>query len=400
MSGETLQLWGLVAAVSVISLGVLVVPLVRREKTVTAVREVYDINVYKDQLEEIERDLDRGLLDEAQANAARIEIKRRMLAAADQAEVAKKNQVSDRSTFGLASNLGLVSVVVLALPAAATALYLHLGRPGQPDLPFAARPGQTQVASKPDQSGLRSATEQLAKKLETNPDDLRGWMLLGRSFMSLSQFGDAAGAYGRAYDISGQEAEIGAEYAEALSLAANSKITDLARNIFSDALAVDPLNAKARFYLAMAKAQDDDTEGALQGWVDLLAISPSDAPWYGVVSQHVTRAGQELGIDPATVQPSSGMAALADQARRLRAESTPVPDASTPGPSRADVEAAGEMSEDDRMAMIRSMVQRLAERLKDNPNDKVGWQRLERAYRVLGETAKADEAAANLAKLP
>ena len=396
MSGEILQFWGLVAAVSIVSLGVLVAPLVRRVESTTAVREDYDINVYKDQLDEIERDLDRGLLDEAQADAARIEIKRRMLTVADQAEVAKKGLVSDRTTSGLSSNLGLIAVVVVALPAAAFALYLHLGRMGQPDQPLASRPTQSQMASEPDQSGLRSVTEQLAKKLEANPDDMRGWMLLGRSFISLGQFTDAAGAYGRAYGLSGQDAEIGAEYAEALSLAANSTITGVAR----DVLAADPLNAKARFYLSMAKAQDGDTRGALQGWVDLLAISPSDAPWYGIVSQQVARAGQELGIDLATVQPSPGMAALADEARKQRPQTMPVPDASAPGPSQADVEAAGEMSGEDRTAMIRSMVERLAERLKDNPDDKAGWQRLERAYRVLGETEKADEAAANLAKLP
>ncbi len=400
MSGETLQFWGLVAAISIIALAFLVIPLVRRRTVVTAVREVYDINVYKDQLGEIERDLDRGLLDDAQANSARIEIKRRMLAAADLVDDAAKSEDVDAGPVGLTSNLGLLSVIVLGLPAAAVAMYLYLGRPGVPDQPFADRPTQTQTADKGEPSDLGSVAEKLAKRLEANPDDLRGWMLLGRSYMSLGQFTKAASAYGRAYGISEKDAEIGAEYAEALSLASNSTITPLAKDVFDQTLATDPLNAKARFYLAMYKAQGGNIRGALQGWIDLIAISPADAPWYATVSQQVERASKELGIDPATIKPSPETAALAVEARRLRPQMTPTPEASTPGPSQADVEAADQMSGEDRQAMIRSMVNRLADRLKDNPDDKTGWQRLERAYRVLGETAKADEAAANAAKLP
>jgi len=401
MSGETLPLWGLVAAVTIITLIILVVPLMRRRGAASAAREVYDINVYKDQLEEIDRDLDRRLMDEAQAAAARVEIKRRMLSSASQVDTRKQEEKSDVTP---SSNLVMIVAIVLVLPAAALATYLHLGRPGQPDLPFAERPAPTRLAANVENRELSSVTEQLKNRLQREPDDLRGWMLLGRSYMSLSQFADAAEAYGRAYGLSGEDGEIGSEYAEALSLAADSVITPLAHGIFRDALLTDPLNAKARFYLAMKLAQDGDIQGALQGWIDLAALSDPNAPWMPVLSAQISRAGQEIGVDPQTMEPSPKIKVLAASMPKAAPQMTPVPQASAPvagpGPSRADVEAAAEMSGDDRNAMIRSMVERLADRLKDEPGDKAGWQRLERAYRVLGETAKADEAAAAAQKLP
>jgi len=400
MSGETLQLWGLVAAVTIITLAILIAPLVRRRAAAQAAREVYDINVYKDQLEEIDRDLDRRLMDEPQAAAARVEIKRRMLSAASKVDASQETKSGDTPS----SNLVMIVVVALVLPAAALATYFHLGRPGQPDLPFAERPAPTRLAADTKNSELSSVTEQLKTRLQREPGDLRGWMLLGRSYMSLSQFSDAAEAYGRAYGLSGEDGEIGSEYAEALSLAANSVITPLAFGIFRDGLAADPFNAKARFYLAMKKAQDGDIQGALQGWIDLAALSDPDAPWMPVLSAQIARAGQEIGIDPQSMEPSPAVKILAASIPQATPQMTPVPQRSAPvagpGPSRADVEAASEMSSEDRNAMIRSMVERLANRLKDEPGDKTGWQRLERAYRVLGETAKADEAAAAAAKLP
>ncbi len=388
-----MQFWGLVAALIIITLAILVIPLMRRRTAAAAAREMYDINIYKDQLAEIERDLERRLLDQTQAEAARSEIKRRMLAAADHLGDSQEAPPQDKPP----SNLGLIAVIMLALPAAALAMYLNLGRLGEADQPFAERPSRNLIAGNSD---LVSVTKKLEARLQNAPDDLRGWMLLGRSYMSLGQYSDAAAAYGRAYGLSKEDGEVGAEYAESLSLSAGSVITPTAKDIFTDSLAADPLNPKARFYLAMYKAQEGDVRGALQGWVDLAAISPDNAPWLGVLSQHMDRAGQEIGVDPQSIKPSPEIPALAKQAARRWSQTNAVPDAATPGPSRADVEAARDMSDQERTALIRSMVERLADRLKENPDDKVGWQRLERAYRVLGDTEKADQAAAAAAKLP
>ena len=112
-----------------------------------------------------------------------------------------------------------------------------------------------------------------------------------------------------------------------------------------------------------------------------------------VVNQQIAAAAGELKVDPKTVPPSPGMDALA---AKLAKETPPAPrvgaPAAPPGPSQADVNAAAQMTDAERQAFIRSMVERLAERLKENPNDPEGWQRLARAYEVLGEKDKAEDA--------
>ncbi|MFB3134375.1 MAG: hypothetical protein ACE1Y3_01430 [Rhodospirillales bacterium] len=135
--------------------------------------------------------------------------------------------------------------------------------------------------------------------------------------------------------------------------------------------------------------------GALQEWVDLRVLSPPDAPWGPVLQQQIKTAARALGIDPATEEPSPGAVALAGARAPFRGPAPGAPPAATPaGPSRADREAAARMSDEERAAMIRSMVQRLADRLAENPGDREGWLRLARAYEVLGETEKAGEARA------
>ena len=137
----------------------------------------------------------------------------------------------------------------------------------------------------------------------------------------------------------------------------------------------------------------------MQEWVDLAAISPPDAPWLQVLDQQMQRASEESGIDPTTIEPSAKAKVLAEKVleamKRAKAEQE-----AAPAPSTADVKAALGMPEEDRNKMIRDMVQRLADRMRDDPTNKEGWLRLAQAYRVLGETALADEAAAKAAALP
>ncbi len=119
------------------------------------------------------------------------------------------------------------------------------------------------------------------------------------------------------------------------------------------------------------------------------------APWGPVLRQQIERAARALDIDPATVKPSPGAAALVAARPGAREPPPGAPPATTPaGPGRADVEAAARMSDEERAAMIRSMVKRLADRLEENPGDREGWLRLARAYEVLGEAEKAGEARA------
>ena len=257
---------------------------------------------------------------------------------------------------------------------------------------------------------MEAMVGRLAEKLLSDPDDVEGWLLLGRSYIAMERFDDAMNAFRRARKIAPDEPEVDLAYAEALILTSKMKVTEDAAAIFRAVHEKEPFEPKSRYYLGLQKAQGGDVKGALQDWADLIAISSEDAPWVPIVRQQVARAADELNIDPATVEPSEAARELiASRPPILRTETPIMPspgDAAgqaapmaQPGPSREQMEAAQDMTPEERNAMIRGMVERLAERMKENPDDVAGWRRLERAYRVLGDTAKADEAAAQIKRL-
>jgi cytochrome c-type biogenesis protein CcmH len=390
-------------------------PLLRRNAT-PAARAEYDLTVFRDQLKEIERDAAQGLLDAETAEAARLEVQRRMLAADTEL------QAGSSAMAGGGGPRRLTAVLIGAgVPLAAAALYVVLGSPGQPDQPFAARdlPAEqvaAQTAARPEPNPEMTAmVGRLADRLKDNPDDIEGWLLLGRSYISMERFAEALSAFARARKIADGRTDVEIAYAEALILTGQMKVTDDAAAIFRAVRDKAPFNPKARYYLGLKKAQAGDVNGALQDWADLVAISSEDAPWVPVVRQQIARAAEDLKIDPLTITMSEDARKLLAQQPPVLRPSTPImrPEgadphaghphaeapAAQPGPSREQMEAAQDMTAEDRDAMIRGMVDRLADRLKENPDDLAGWTRLERAYRVLGETAKADAAAAEIKRL-
>jgi cytochrome c-type biogenesis protein CcmH len=354
-------LWIAAAALTVATLVLVLAPLLRN-RTPPPARAEFDLAVFRDQLAEVDRDLERGLLDAEQAEAARIEVERRMLAAADEEPPAPPDPRKRRG------GLVFAALTVVLVPAGAFGLYLTLGTPGIPDQPWAARetPGPTAAGL----ASVETAVAKLAERLQANPDNVDGWIVLGRSYVTMERYPEAAEAFRRALALNHSDPEISAAYGEALVAAAGGQVAPDARRAFQDALTSAPGNPKARYYLALDKAQQGDLEGALQGWVDLAAIAPADAPWLPIVRQQIARAAAELGVDPPTVE------------------------AAPPGPTRADMDAAAGMSAEDRGKMIRSMVERLAARLDEQPDDREGWLRLARAYEVLGEPDKARDARA------
>lgn len=387
MIPETMQLWLLMALLITPVLVYMLMPLIRPRRADTDTddrREVYDINVYKDQLEEVERDLERGVLAPEMAEAARTEIKRRLLTA----DAATGQPAGPSETR---PPMLLVVVLAVAVPVGAVLMYLNLGSPTLPDQPLSARatpPPEVDPKEVERRKNMIAAMAKLADKLQKKPDDLRGWVLMGRSHVALEQYAEAIDAYGRAYKLSGKDADIGVDYAEAMAFADGAAVPPAAIAVFQEVLAKAPMSPKARYYLSLSKAQQGDGVGAMQGWVDLAAMSPPDAPWMGLVNQQLDLASKRFGIARSAFRATDGTMKLFQQSEQ------------PPRPSRADVDAASQMTDQQRQQLIRTMVQRLADRLKENPDDKQGWLRLEKAYRVLGETAKADEAAAKAAALP
>ena len=375
------SLWIAIGAMTLGVLAALITPLLRRRGGwSTAGRTDYDTAVYKDQLVEIEREFDSGLLNEAEAEATRFEVKRRLLlVATDDAIVEGKPPAGAKAAS---------AVLAIVFPIGAIGLYALLGSPTMPDLPFAER---NMVAVAHGQSAtpqMEQLVSRLAERLKSNPGDLEGWLLLGRSLMTIGRHQDAANAFKDAMRLAPNRADIVAGYAEARIFANDGQVTPEILGVLEATIGYDPHNPIARYYVGVAKAQGGYRRGALQAWVDLVAVSAADAPWLPQLRQQIADAAADLGLNAAAIAPSPGLPAppIAETESML-AVGRP-----SPGPNREEMEAAAEMSAEDRAAMIRSMVERLAARLVDEPDDLQGWIRLERAYRVLGVTAKADEA--------
>ena len=328
--------------------GALVWPLLRRSRQPAARRE-YDLAIYRDQLSEIERDRRRGVLTAGEAEASRLEVQRRLLAA-DRAEPSRAGGAPAGATAAGQRDWFASLALGLLVPGLALGVYLLLGRPDLPSIGVAEqRAMETDVAD---------LAERLRASLEAEPDNARGWELLGRTYLQLGQPGEAAGAFRRALAVGGEAGRLEASLGEALVAAAQGRVGPEARDAFARALAADPGEPRARYFAGLALVQDGRTQEGLEVWRALLAASPPDAPWLPAVERSI--------------------AALEE-----------VPPA---GPSREQVEAAGEMSDEERQAFVRSMVDRLSARLETEPGDIEGWLRLARARQVLGEPEAAEAA--------
>lgn len=382
----------------------LIAPLARR-RTPAAPRQAYDLAVFVQQLAEVDRDEARGLIDGSEAEAARVELKRRILGTAEAAPSREPAIAADATPPDPRPRRTIWTAVPVALlvPLMAVAVYLAVGQPGSPDRPLAARLAQGDLAERSaspseDRASLEQTAEQLQRFLAQRPDEAEGWLLLGRARLTLDQPMEAIAALQRAYTLAPDRSDIAGALGEAIVLAADGEVTDAAREVLSAALAVDPRNVQARYYLALGEAQRGEIRQAVQGWVDLLALSPADAPWLGQVEAQIGEAAAELGLDRAALQPTAEVLALARQAApsadRGRPSDPVEAGAGSAGPSRSEVEAAAGLSAAEREQMIRGMVARLAERLQAHPDDRDGWLRLARAYDVLGEPDKAADARA------
>lgn len=314
-----------------------------------------DIVVYKDQLQEIDRDRTAGLIGEAEAEAARLEVSRRLLAAATEAPPASSAVTAQRS---LNRRRAATIAALVILPFGAPGLYVALGSPN-----VAGEPAFARVKTPQGQESIASLVSQVEAHLARNPNDGAGWEVIAPVYMRLARFNDAVEARKKALALNGETASRDADLGEAEAAAANGVVTADAKAAFERAVARDPHATKARYFLGLAAEQDGKSDEAASMWRALLADAPAGAPWAGFVREALARAG--------------GAPAAAA------------------GPSADDVSAASNMSEDQRGEMVRGMVARLADRLHDNGADVEGWLRLVRAYVVLGDRDKARSAAAD-----
>jgi cytochrome c-type biogenesis protein CcmH len=339
--------WFFMAMMTAAAIFAVLWPLARREPKAGG----SDVEVYRDQLDEIGRDRASGLIGEAEAEAARIEVSRRLLAAAD--------AVAPPTADGSAWRRRVTAVVALmVLPLGAIGLYALLGSPHLPGQPQAAR-----REAPPEQRSVAELVSRVEAHLESNPQDGRGWEVIGPVYMRLGRYDDAVKARRNVLRLLGPDDAREADLGEALTGAANGVVTAEAKSAFERALRLNPDDFRARYFIGLAAEQDGRAEDAAELWRSLLASAPPGAAWAGFVRESLAR------VAPGGAPRSTG------------------------GPSADDIAAASELSPEQRSAMVRGMVERLAERLKKDGSDVEGWLRLVRAYMVLGDRDRARSAA-------
>jgi cytochrome c-type biogenesis protein CcmH len=339
-----MTLWIIFALMTAAAVLAVLWPLGRRPD---AGRGGSDRLVYQDQLQEIERDRAAGLIGEADARAARVEVSRRLLAAADREAVPAVGSAPPMGHRGVAAVAAIVIV-----PAIALGFYLWLGSPGVPGQPVFAR-NQTP----PDHESIPALVGQVEAHLARNPNDGAGWEVIAPVYLTLGRFDDAVAARRKSIALNGDSATRESNLGEALVAAANGVVTAEAKLAFEHAVAADQHEVKARYFLGLADEQDGDRDGAASKWRALLGDATGEAPWANFVRTALARV--------------------------------------TGGPNPDDVAAAESMSDARRAEMVRGMVQRLADRLHSDSSDVDGWLRLVRAYVVLGDRDKAKSAAAD-----
>ncbi len=340
-------------------------PLWRAGAGEVAARGAYDLEIYKDQLAELERDAARGVIGAEEARAARIEIQRRMLAAeAASAAAPSPGGAKHPAVAG-------VLAICLGIPFAAGALYLALGQPGLPSVSLG------RDAPPSDAAEIKTLAA-LEAKAKLNPTGLEDRLALADFHFEKRRFRSAAKSYRIAAALSGGRPDIVSLFGEALTRAGGGHVGEEARKAFERALARDPADVRAIYFLGLADAQAGKSRAALARWLRLEAGSAADAAWLPLLRQEIARVAKDAEIDLAALRRELGIGERGPAAPR--------------GPSARDIEDADKMPPEDRLNMIRGMVANLEARLKDNPNDLEGWKRLARSFAVSGEHAKSAEA--------
>jgi cytochrome c-type biogenesis protein CcmH len=341
-------------------------PLARRQGSV---RSGSDIAVYRDQLDEIDRDQAASLIGNVEAEAARVEVSRRLIAAA---ETAKARSVAPAAGAAGWYRRATLAAAIVLLPVGAGAVYLSLGSPGLVSVSMNAA-----TDGKPLPAGIEHTVAEVETYMESNPRNGRGWELLAPVYLRLGRFDDAVRARRNALEIFGPDAAHLGDLGEAMVMASGGLVTAEAKSLFERANAADPEDVMAQYYLGLSAKQDGRRDEAEKRWRALVSRAGEGAEWLPLVKDALARI-DEKGPAAVVAAPASGAAKAAPK-----------------GPSAREVAAAAQLAPAERNGMIEGMVARLARKMAENGSDVEGWLRLIKAYSVLGERDKALAAAAN-----
>jgi cytochrome c-type biogenesis protein CcmH len=339
-------LWLIFALLTALVLAVVLRPLVRTRASGATDDSVFDRAVYQDQLSELEREQEEGIVPRAEAQAARAEIARRLLAA-DRGDTAlpETSPVLRRASL---------LITVLSVPLFALGVYALRGSPNLAGVPHAQRLANAEI-----NRDLEALIAKVEAHLAEHPADAQGWRVLAPAYRSLQRYDAAARAYERALSYGKPEAALLADLGEVLVMASQGLVTKAAAESFAAAVKLDPKHPKARYFQALAMWQEGKADAALKAWRAMVAEAPAGAPWRMLVESQIARA------DLQAVAPNLGQPELA---------------------------AAEGMTGPERTRMIRAMVEGLAKKLEQDGADLDGWLRLARARMVMGEPEGANHA--------
>jgi cytochrome c-type biogenesis protein CcmH len=336
-------LWVSVAAMTAVAIAGVLWPLFRKRPA----RSGSDAAVYRDQLQEIDRDLGLGLIGAKEAEAARVEVSRRLLSAADQG-----GDVTSESGWSMQRS-AVAALALVLLTAGSAALYLRLGTPSLAQPAAAAAP--------PEQTGIDKLVAQAEEYLTRNPQEVRGWEVLAPVYMRMGRYSDSANAWRNVLQLSGNNADRLANLGEALTAEANGIVTAEAKDAFVRSVALDPTTVTAQFYLGIAAEQDGKNSESAKIFRDLIAHAPADAHWVADVKTALAR------VDG-------------------KPDGAPV--------AKAEGSASG-LPQD---SSVRGMVDRLAARMKKDGSDPQGWVKLVQSYSVLNDAEKKQATIADARK--
>ena len=374
-----------------------------------------DISACIDQLTEFEKKAAAGTIDGNEADVTRADIKRRILSAG-------RTEKLDRARLSLSKrNLAVVAVAGIAI-VGSFGLYawnndlansitsMQLGSrnstsvvdqlatataalpPGPLFLQNQQR-GRVQGQQQATLGSVDEMIDRVVQRLKRNPKDVEGWRVLGWSYFNTDRFEESSAAYAKAIELSPNNAELRSAYGEALVRAAAGNVTDEAKAVFERTLQLNPADSRAHFFIGLSKEQAGDKMSALNDWIAILNHGDSSEPWFADLTQRANKLGQDVGVDVSSLLHRGNAETTGGVLGSLEKQQSAAPDAARKTePTAEDVRNAEAMAPTDRAAMIRGMVDRLAARLEETPNDVEGWIKLIRSRKILGENDAAEEA--------
>jgi cytochrome c-type biogenesis protein CcmH len=296
------MIWLVLIGMLAMAIAAMIYPFARRTVILPSARIEYDIAVYRNQLAEIEQDVERGLMSAEQAGAARTEIHRRMLAAEDaefkQTKPPALNDVQGARWIGIAA-------VVVVLGLGSIVMYMALGSPFLPGKPYADR-------QKTDPDFIKAAeAEKLAAQLEKSPN-AEAYFHLAQLYIDTSQYEKAVAAYRRDLELGENDPAIWSGLGESLVMANDGMVTPESVICFVKTLKQDPGDPRARFYIGLAEAQIGNARKAVAIWRDLEQTNMSDTFWRHQLHQHTAALAKQGGFKVEDVTPEPPSPTLLD----------------------------------------------------------------------------------------